>query len=231
MKTRASFRRARKPDEKAQRRLAILDAAAALFVAGGLEGVTLNAVASRAGFAKSNVYRYFENREAIFLALIDEDLSVWVAAVEESLARLTGEIDVRRVAQVLAQTMVAMPRLCALEAAVTTVFELTVSEELVASHKLQVLRIGIRLGNALRAALPAMPATAIGPLLKQVHATVAGLYPLGHPPPSVARALQDPQLAVLRSDFATDVEAMLAALLTYFCEPPPAKPPKSAARR
>jgi AcrR family transcriptional regulator len=217
MSRRPSFRRARKPDEKALRRKAILDAAAALFVTKGLDGVSLNAVARRAGIAKSNVYRYFETREAIFLALLDEDLTAWVAALEAALAPLSGDADPRAVARVLAQTLVAAPRSCALEAAVTTVFEQNTSEELIASHKRHVLRIGVRLGNALRAALPSLPAPAVGPLLRYVHAAIAGLYPLANPAPAAARAMQDPQLAVLRCDFAEDLEAMLAAVLTSLC--------------
>jgi hypothetical protein len=50
-----------------------------------------------------------------------------------------------------------------------------------------------------------------------VHAAIAGLYPLAHPAPAAARALRDPQLAALRSDFVEDLEAMLAAVLTFLC--------------
>lgn len=213
----ASFHRARKPDEKAHRRKAILDAAAELFDAEGLDGVSLNAVAREAGIAKSNLYRYFESREAIFLALLDEDMTECVAALEERLARLAGEVNAHEVARVLAQTLVAAPRFCALETAVTTVLEQNISEELATLHKRSVLRAGYRLGNALRAALPSLPAPAVGPLLRYMHASIAGLYPVAHPAPAAARALRDPQLAALRSDFAEDLEAMLAAVLTFLC--------------
>src|SRR6478672_1731277 len=98
-----SFLRARKPDEKAHRRSAILDAAASLFDDGGLDGVSLNAVARRVGIAKSNLYRYFESREAIFLALLNEDLTECVDGLEEGLAKLSGEGDVQAVARALAR--------------------------------------------------------------------------------------------------------------------------------
>jgi AcrR family transcriptional regulator len=212
-----SFQRARKPDEKAHRRKAILGAAADLFDTEGLDGVSLNAVARRVGIAKSNLYRYFETREAIFLALLNEDITECVAAVEERLARLSGEIDACLVARVLAETIVASPRFCALEAAVSTVLEQNISEELAAHYKRSVLRVGVRLGNALRAALPSLPASAVGPLLRYMHAAIAGLYPLANPAPAAARALRDAQLAVLRSDFAEDLEGMLAAVLTWLC--------------
>src|SRR5262252_4183478 len=115
MSTALSFQRARKPDEKAHRQKAILDAAAALFETEGLNGVSLNAVARRAGIAKSNLYRYFESREAMFLALLNEDQMACVALVEEKLARLRGPIDARAVARVFAQVAVASPRFCVLQ--------------------------------------------------------------------------------------------------------------------
>jgi AcrR family transcriptional regulator len=213
-----SFQRARKPDEKAHRQRAILEAAALLFEAEGLNGVSLNAVARRARLAKSNLYRYFESREAILLALLNDDMVAYVASLEDGLARLSGRIDVQAVARVCAQTIDAAPRLCALLAALSTVLEQNISEEGVANYKRGVLRLGLRLSNALRAALPSFPAHATGPFLRYLHAVIAGLYPIAHPAPAVVRALRDPQLAVLRSDFAEDLEAMIAALLTSFCQ-------------
>jgi AcrR family transcriptional regulator len=215
-----SFLRARKPDEKAHRRSAILDAAAALFDAGGLDGVSLNAVARRVGIAKSNLYRYFESREAIFLALLNEDLTECVAGLEEGLAKVSSEAAVRAVARVLAETIVARPRFCALMTAVATVLEQNVSEEQIALHKRSTLRVGVRLGNALRAALPSLPASALGPLLRYLHAAIAGLYPLANPAPAALRALRDPALAVFRCDLAEDLEWMLTATLASLCAQP-----------
>jgi AcrR family transcriptional regulator len=214
VKPQPSFQRARKPDEKAHRRQAILDAAAALFETEGLGGVSLNDVARRAGIAKSNLYRYFESREAIFLALLNEDQLACVAAVEEGLARLSGKVDARAVARVFARTIAASPRFCVLQTALATVLEQNVSEEAVRAYKRGVLRLGLRLGNALRAALPLFPAPAIGPFLRYLHAGVAGLYPIAHPSPAAARVMRDPELAVLHADFPADLEVLVTATLT-----------------
>ncbi len=65
------FRRARSPARKALRRAALLRAAAELVDADGPEGVSLAAIAARAGGAKSNVYRYFESREEILARKLD----------------------------------------------------------------------------------------------------------------------------------------------------------------
>jgi AcrR family transcriptional regulator len=212
-----SFQRARKPDEKVQRRKAILEAAAALFDSEGLNGVSLNAVARKSGIAKSNLYRYFESREAILLALLNEDQTAGVVALEERLGQLTGKVDAEAVARVFAQVLAAAPRFCALQTALSTVLEQNISEEGIALYKRNVLRVALRLGNAMRAALPSLPAHAIGPFLRYFHAAIAGLYPLANPSPAVARAIRDPELAVFRCDFAEDLEAMLAAMLKSLC--------------
>ena len=73
-----SFQRARKPEEREIRREAILTAAAELFDAEGPQGAGLNAIAARAGFTKSNVYRYFESREEVLLSLFLAELDGFV---------------------------------------------------------------------------------------------------------------------------------------------------------
>ena len=46
-----AWQRARNPEQKEQRRVAILDAAATLFEQGGLDNVSLNAIATEAGIS------------------------------------------------------------------------------------------------------------------------------------------------------------------------------------
>ena len=60
-----AFQRARRPEQKRQRRAAILAAAAELLASDGVDGVTLNRISHRVGLAKSNLYRYFDSREQI----------------------------------------------------------------------------------------------------------------------------------------------------------------------
>jgi len=81
-----SFQRARKPEEIEARRETLLAAAAELFDAEGPMGAGLNAIAARAGFTKSNVYRYFESREQVllelFLSEMDRMVPVFCARFE-----------------------------------------------------------------------------------------------------------------------------------------------------
>jgi len=64
-----TFQRARRPEQKAQRREAILAAAADLARRDRVREVTLSDIARAVGIHKSALLRYFETREQIFLEL------------------------------------------------------------------------------------------------------------------------------------------------------------------
>lgn len=83
------WQRARTDEQRAQRIESILSAAAELFESTAYEAVTLQAIATRAGFTRSNLYRYFQTREEIFLELYRGDLDAWLSALESALAGLS----------------------------------------------------------------------------------------------------------------------------------------------
>jgi AcrR family transcriptional regulator len=58
----------------AEKRAEILNAALKLFAEGGYEPTTVDEIAARAGIGKGTIYLYFENKEQIFLAVIEAGL-------------------------------------------------------------------------------------------------------------------------------------------------------------
>ena len=60
---------------------------------------------------KSNVYRYFESREAVRLALLVEEWTTWLGALRAEEPASTQVDDLMRA---LARSLVARPRLCLL---------------------------------------------------------------------------------------------------------------------
>ncbi|MFG1401726.1 TetR/AcrR family transcriptional regulator [Xanthobacter sediminis] len=63
------------PAARAERRRAILEAALAEFAAHGFAVTRLDDVARRAGVAKGTIYLYFSDKEALFRALVEENIS------------------------------------------------------------------------------------------------------------------------------------------------------------
>jgi AcrR family transcriptional regulator len=88
--TSTSFQRARRPEQKEQRRQDILAAASTLGARDGVRAVTLTDIAAEAGVHKSAVLRYFETREAVFLLLTAEAWQDWAAVVDEALRGSTS---------------------------------------------------------------------------------------------------------------------------------------------
>lgn len=214
--TRFGFQRARLPAQKQLRRRAILAAAEELLGADGVDAVSLNAIAERAGLAKSNLYRYFESREEIFLQLLLDDWEASADVLERELAALAGSNDAAAVAGVLAQLLVDRPRLGHLVSVLASVLEQNVSVELVAQFKTDVLRLGIRQTNALHAALPALSISECAAFGQILHAFLAGFWPMAHPAPAVRTVLERPEFASQLPRLPDDLARTLHVLLAGF---------------
>jgi AcrR family transcriptional regulator len=80
------FIRARSPENRERRRQSILDAAEYLLGGAQVADITLRDIGRQAGIATSNVLRYFENREAVFLELLNREYGAWLDALPAELA-------------------------------------------------------------------------------------------------------------------------------------------------
>ena len=69
----------------AARRLAIMAVARAMLTEKNVADISLRELSDRVGLAKSNVLRYFDSREAIFLEVLDEEFRSWLADVDTRL--------------------------------------------------------------------------------------------------------------------------------------------------
>lgn len=82
-----SFRRRSAPTKSrlrgADRHQSFLDAARAIALEGGLNAVTMESVAQRAGVTKALGYRFFENREALLQALYDHDALMFRSTIRK----------------------------------------------------------------------------------------------------------------------------------------------------
>jgi AcrR family transcriptional regulator len=87
--TAVAQRRGRPRSEKARK--AILEAAAELLLARGLNAVSMDAVAERAGVSKATIYRWWPTKETLAL---DALYSEWAAArpVPEDIGELRGDL-------------------------------------------------------------------------------------------------------------------------------------------
>jgi len=75
----SSSRRSRAANQK---RRAILSAALPLFSQFGLHGTSLERVAESADVSKTNLLYYFPSKEALYIALLEDLLEVWLAPLK-----------------------------------------------------------------------------------------------------------------------------------------------------
>src|SRR3954467_8498264 len=102
----APFSRARRPDQKQQRRREILDAARDLATDRGVARVSLGDIATAVGLATSNVLRYFGTREEIYLQITMQTGADWADAAGLGLRTAHG---VRETASLLAGAFADLP--------------------------------------------------------------------------------------------------------------------------
>ena len=73
----------KRKDIPPHRRAQILAAAAELFSRGGYKGVTVDAIAQRAGISKGNLYWYFGSKREIFQLLFDDIFERFVSLMQK----------------------------------------------------------------------------------------------------------------------------------------------------
>ena len=92
---------------RAQRREHFLDVAASLVVDSGLESVTMERVASRAGVSKALGYAYFDNSDELLASLFDREMASYDRAIAEAVVDATTFEDKMRATVVAMFDMLA----------------------------------------------------------------------------------------------------------------------------
>ena len=201
------WKRARSPEQKAERERDILDAAANLFLDKGFDKASMRAIGCKAGLSKGNLYRYFKTKEEVFLKLYAEDFETWLDELEAAMAHKAGQGDLRWLADLVANSLVTRPRMGGLTALLAGVLERNVPWEVLLQFKEQIVERAIRLTAAIHHAVPAISEEQAVRFVRMVHFYSAGLWPAAHPPPELERALASSELL---SQFHTDFEQELS---------------------
>ena len=212
------FQRARSEQQRAQRRQAILDAAAAMLAEMPVAEVTLSELSRRVGLAKSNVLRYFESREAVLLELLDSAAQEWLAQLEQDLPAAVDPAAARadridQLAAVITASLATRPILCDLAGAQSAVLERNVSARVAAEFKRAVAGHVARLSALVAGCLPELGAVGALQVAGATVLVAGALWPAAQPSAAMLAAYAaDPSLAAMRLDFATTLRELLAVL-------------------
>lgn len=217
-----TYQRARRPEQKLERRDAILGAARELALRDGVRTVSLADIAARVGIHKSALLRYFETREQIFLELTAEAWREWVTALHAGLDPAasgpaspgpgepgragpgTGESGpgepgtgaAALVADVFARSFGDRPLLCDLIAHTPLNLERNVSPEAVRRYKLTSLGAVGEAAAIVRHALPGLTPAECTEFVAAMASLAGALWQIANPGPTLAALYaSDPDLA------------------------------------
>jgi AcrR family transcriptional regulator len=199
------FQRARRPEQKEQRREAILAAAAELARRDGVRAVSLSDIARAVGIHKSALLRYFETREQIFLELTAREWRDWEAEVTAALSKIAAA-DAEAVATTLARSFVSRPLLCDLLPHAALNLERHASIEAVRTYKETSIGAVEAVAAALAAPLPELDEAERGEVVAYVALLAGSMYQIATPPEPLARLYEEePRLG----HFLLDLEGRL----------------------
>jgi AcrR family transcriptional regulator len=207
------FQRARQPNQITERKEAVLRAALKLFQKHGLENVSLNDIAREIDSAKSNLYRYFESREHIYLLVLQKLAAEWEGRLYPALRRLKGKGTVAKVAEIVTQAYIDSAEYSELITVVNSVLEKNLTPELVVNFRSVFLERRKRMADALAAALPNAAAERMFPLTLHIFLHVPGLWTFCYPTPGSKKLLDESEHSGLKFDFKVEMTLFLRMIL------------------
>lgn len=203
--------RARTAEAKQARRDEILAAAGALLAAERYDELTMSSVARAAGVAKGTPYLYWASKEELFLAALQDEYVRFLADLADAVRACPSEVPA--VAGRIAALIVARPRLAALIGLLHAVLEQNATVEAVVSFKRALLHGGVGVAAALVERFPWLGPEAAMRLLLRVHGAMVAYRQMSDPSPTLAAALEQPDLALFRIDVERDLRELVHDLL------------------
>jgi len=179
----------------AARRSAILAAAREMLEEKNVADISLRELADHVGLAKSNVLRYFDSREAIFLEVLDEEFVAWIGETDARLGRprtrKPGYANEIRVATVIAESLVEQQLLCALIGSMAGVLERNISHDFARDFKARAMANIDAMAHMVARHLPWLPAEFTAFFAEGALTLTAGMYPFSVPTEPVRAAIAE----------------------------------------
>jgi len=177
----------------AARRTAILTSAREMLTEKNVADISLRELSGRIGLAKSNVLRYFDSREAIFLEILDEEFDAWLAELAVRLgrprARKVNYANEIRVATVVADGLGERQLLCELVSSMAGVLERNISFDFARDFKARAIGRITELAQLVAGQLPWLSREFTEFFAEAALTLVAGMYPFSVPTEPVRAAI------------------------------------------
>lgn len=201
----------------AARRSAIMAVARTVLAEKNVADISLRELSERVGLAKSNVLRYFDSREAIFLELLDEEFQVWFADLETRLGRprtrkaeFANEI---RVGRTIADCLADHRLLCELLGSMAGVLERNITTAFARDFKSRAVANTDALSRLVGRQLPWLAGEFTAIFAEGALTLTAGMYPFSVPTAPVRTAIAEMVLPDPQTRFTDGLHAGLVTWL------------------
>lgn len=206
----ARRRRALAPQDKSERRAAIVDAAHALLHRNPSATFPVEALARRAGLAKGTLYLYFRTREEVLLALHERQIHGLFDVLQEALA--SPAADARSVVAAGLGHHRAHPEFYPLAGNCRYMLDTNIGADAALAFKLGLSQRLATLGERVEALYPGLAHGEGAALLLNSYALIIGLWQQADTPTVLREAMKRPELAIFRIDFERQLERALLDL-------------------
>lgn len=211
------YQRARQPEQKQERRQAILDAALHLWLESSYSEFTMARLAERTGLAKGTLYVYFATKEQLFLTLLEEMSLSWLQDVCRQLQPYSGKGDAKEVARLLSRSFTSRESFTRLLSLLEGVLEHGIDYETAYGFKQRMLAPSKATGEVLERCLPGLRAGDGVRLLMHVRALLTGLRQAADSPTIIQQVIADhTEFEPYQIQFERELEIGLLALIQGF---------------
>ena len=204
------LQRAKTPEQKAARRQHILDAAADIIMRSSFDELSLIEIAEAVGITKAALYRYFRNKETLFLALYEDSLTLLISDA----AKLTQETN-SSTSSDLTELLLRHRLFCHLTAILNSVLERNLTVEEAIEFKKRLLVSMSAFAQFISTRLNIAPHYALQ-LMFHIQQAIIGCWLTCNPLGTMKEALKDRSLKIFELDFETSLREHLQLIVIGF---------------
>lgn len=207
-----SFQRARQDEQKAERRVNIIDTARSLCSEQGVMGWSLNELGRRASVTKSNLYTYFSNKEEILLAIMNEETSLFTKIFIDEVS--DKSLGYQEISNLMADIYSRNPLLCELISISSTVLENNIALERARNLKRAPLENSNLIAQAITKTNPTLNFEQASQIAFTSGIIVAGLWPLAKENAPMQQLATYEGFETLAMDFKSTLQQMLSTYIS-----------------
>lgn len=207
------WERARSPAQKDVREQEILEVAKNLLFEYPFDKISLSVIAKGLSFTRANLYKYFQSKEDIYLALLADEIFQFAIRFQKLNEEFQGDISVDSFLNLWVPAFSAERHLLFLLSIAGCILEKNCSDEILLRSKTTILMTGKYLLPALIRFFPNKEETEYANILNILTITANGMYSFCGLNESQKQLLLDNGMGDMIHDFATDYRKLLADYL------------------